>query len=350
MFIMTMNVLVVATSHKTRGGITAVVNAHKQGEQWDRCNCKWIETHIDRSRLQSVLYLLKAIVSYVVLLPKASIVHIHLSEPMSALRKLFFFFFANILKKKILVHFHAFSPDSTIRGKFSWIYKYMFRHSTRVIVLSQKWKKDVYDTFQNDNIEVIYNPCTSKVSTMSYAKEKKILFAGTINERKGYADLIKAFAMIAAKYPDWKVVFAGNGEIVKGNELAQKLNIAHQCEFLGWVTDTDKDKVFKQASIFCLPSYAEGFPMAVLDAWVYGLPVITTPVGGIPDIAIDNENMLLFSPGDIETLSNCIERLILDKDLYDKIQRASSCFAKKTFSVNEVNHQIEQLYKNIIKC
>ena len=98
MFIMTMNVLVVATSHKTRGGITAVVNAHKQGEQWDRCNCKWIETHIDRSRLQSVLYLLKAIVSYVVLLPKASIVHIHLSEPMSALRKLFFFFFANILK------------------------------------------------------------------------------------------------------------------------------------------------------------------------------------------------------------------------------------------------------------
>ena len=345
-----MKVLVIATSSRTRGGITAVINAHKQGKQWDRYNCKWIETHIDSSRLLSVYYLLKAIVSYAASLPKASIVHIHLSEPMSAIRKLLFFFIANIFKKKILVHFHAFSPDSTIRGRFSWIYKYMFLRSTRVVVLSQKWKKDVYDTFQNDNIEVIYNPCTSKISPMYYAKQKQILFAGTINERKGYVDLIKAFAIIATKYPDWKIVFAGNGEINQGKEWARKLNIIQQCEFLGWISNEEKDKVFKQASVFCLPSYAEGFPMAVLDAWAYGLPVITTPVGGIPDVAIDNENMLLFSPGEVATLSNCIERLIIDKDLYDKIQRASSCFAKKTFSVNEINHQIEQLYKNIIEC
>ncbi len=342
-------VLVVATSHKTRGGITAVVNAHKQGKQWNRYNCKWIETHIDCSRLQSIWYLLKAIVSYAVLLPKASIVHIHLSEPTSALRKLFFFFFANILKKKILVHFHAFSPDSTIRGKFSWIYKYIFRHSTRVIVLSQKWKKDVYDTFQNDNIEVIYNPCTSKVSTMSYAKEKKILFAGTINERKGYADLIKAFAMIAAKYPDWKVVFAGNGEINQGKELAEKLNIAPQCEFLGWISNEEKDKVFKQATIFCLPSYAEGFPMAVLDAWSYGLPVITTPVGGIPDIAVDKKNMLLFEVGNIEHLAECIELLITDLELFQKLEKASFDFSKNEFNVDRINQQIESMYKFLIK-
>lgn len=342
-------VLVVATSHKTRGGITAVVNAHKQGKQWNRYNCKWIETHIDCSRLQSIWYLLKAIVSYAVLLPKASIVHIHLSEPTSALRKLFFFFFANILKKKILVHFHAFSPDSTIRGKFSWIYKYIFRHSTRVIVLSQKWKKDVYDTFQNDNIEVIYNPCTSKVSTMFYAKEKKILFAGTINERKGYADLIKAFAMIAAKYPDWKVVFAGNGEINQGKEWAEKLNIAPQCEFLGWISNEEKDKVFKQSTIFCLPSYAEGFPMAVLDAWSYGLPVITTPVGGIPDIAVDKKNMLLFEAGNIEHLAECIELLITDLELFQKLEKASFDFSKNEFNVDRINQQIESMYKFLIK-
>ena len=343
-----MNVLVVATSQKTRGGITAVVNAHKQGKQWDRYNCKWIETHIDSSRLQSMLYLLKAIVFYIVLLPKASIVHIHLSEPTSALRKMLFFFLANIFKKKILVHFHAFSPDSTIRGKFSWIYKYMFLRSTRVVVLSQKWKKDVYDTFQNDNIEVIYNPCTSKISPMSYAKQKQILFAGTINERKGYVDLIKAFAIIAAKYPDWKVVFAGNGEINQGKEWAEKLNIAQQCDFIGWVTDKDKDKVFKQSSIFCLPSYAEGFPMAVLDAWSYGLPVITTPVGGIPDVAIDKENMLLFSPGDLHALSRSIELLIVNNELCEKIGMASLLLARTTFSMDDINSKIECLYHDLL--
>lgn len=340
-----MKVLVIATSKKTRGGITAVVKAHTQGRHWNKYNCEWIETHIDSSRLQSMLYLLKAIVFYIVLLPKASIVHIHLSESISALRKMLFFFLANIFKKKIFVHFHAFSPDSTIKGKFSWIYKYMFLRSTRVVVLSQKWKKDVYDTFQNDNIEVIYNPCTSKISPMSYAKQKQILFAGTINERKGYVDLIKAFAIIAAKYPDWKVVFAGNGEINQGKEWAEKLNIAQQCEFIGWVTDKDKDKVFKQSSIFCLPSYAEGFPMAVLDAWSYGLPVITTPVGGIPDVSVGKENMLLFDAGDIEHLAECMESLITNQELFQKLEKASYAFSENEFNVDRINEQIENLYR-----
>lgn len=73
--------------------------------------------------------------------------------------------------------------------------------------------------------------------------------------------------------------------------------------FLGWVSGEAKDNAFKEAMIFCLPSYAEGFPMSVLDAWSYGLPVITTPVGGIPDVAQDGVNMLLFNPGDIDMLA-----------------------------------------------
>ena len=56
-----MKVLVIATSSRTRGGITAVINAHKQGKQWDRYNCKWIETHIDSSRLLYADYLMKQI-------------------------------------------------------------------------------------------------------------------------------------------------------------------------------------------------------------------------------------------------------------------------------------------------
>ena len=124
--------------------------------------------------------------------------------------------------------------------------------------------------------------------------------------------------------------------------------IESQCKFLGWVNGEQKDKAFKEASIFCLPSYAEGFPMAVLDAWSYGLPVITTPVGGIPDVAVNNENLLVFSPGDIEALADCMERLIADKELYQKIQKASVDFADKRFSMSEINRQIGDLYKRIL--
>lgn len=178
--------------------------------------------------------------------------------------------------------------------------------------------------------------------------EKIILYAGTINERKGYSDLIKAFAKIASKHPEWKVVFAGNGEIEKGEQLARQLDIANQVVFEGWVSGTPKDNLFRKASIFCLPSYAEGFPMAVLDAWAYGLPVITTPVGGIPDVAVDGENMLLFNPGDIDKLAEDIDRLITDNVLRHKICEASIEFAKDKFNVNTINKQLGKIYDSLL--
>lgn len=177
--------------------------------------------------------------------------------------------------------------------------------------------------------------------------ENIILYAGTVNKRKGYADLIRAFAKIAEAFPDWRVVFAGNGEIELGKSLAKELGIENQIEFAGWVSGEDKDALFRNTSVFCLPSYAEGFPMAVLDAWAYGLPVITTPVGGIPDVAIDGENMLLFTPGDIDKLASNLRRLISDTDLRAKISAASSEFANGKFNITTINNKLGEIYKSL---
>lgn len=175
-----------------------------------------------------------------------------------------------------------------------------------------------------------------------------ILYTGTVNHRKGYADMVKAFAKVAHKHKDWQIVFAGNGEIEQGKAMAESLGISSQTVWLGWVRGDEKYKAFREASIFCLPSYAEGFPMSVLDAWSYGLPVITTPVGGIPDVAKDGENMLLFNPGDVDALAECMERMISDKELRDKISMASLEFARVRFNIKTINKEIEDLYVSII--
>lgn len=344
-------VLIVATSHKTRGGITAVIEAHKKGAQWEKFHCKWIETHIDKGFIYKQLYFIKSFILFIAIIPFYDIIHIHTSEVPSALRKCFYFFIARLWRKKTIIHLHAFSPQTTIKSKFRPIYNYLFSHADRVVLLSEYWKNQVIDEFQlqEGKAIVIYNPCTTVISSQSYIQKKQILYAGTLNLRKGYSDMLKAFALIAPKYPEWEIVFAGNGEIENGKLLAQQHNIEQKTTFLGWVDGEQKDKAFKEAMIFCLPSYAEGFPMAVLDAWSYGLPVVTTPVGGIPDIAINRTNLLLFTPGDIQTLANNFEELINNLSLYKTIAEEGKKLAKTKFNIETINLEIDSLYKALIE-
>jgi glycosyltransferase involved in cell wall biosynthesis len=105
--------------------------------------------------------------------------------------------------------------------------------------------------------------------------------------------------------------------------------------------------VNKKASVFCLASYAEGFPMAVLDAWSYGIPVISTPVGGLPDVLLDGENVLFFQPGDIDGLSDKLKCLLTDGSLRLRLSDASLCLANGEFSVSYVNEQMVDLYGNL---
>lgn len=344
-----MNVIVIATSAKTRGGITSVIKSHMEGHQWTQYHCRWIETHIDKGTLSKIRFFLEGLIKYLFYLPSASLVHIHFSEPTSAKRKKIFLILAKILQKKTIVHFHSFSPETTICGPYSELYRYLFSKADLVVVLSNYWKEKVNNAYDlGDKVRVIYNPCTATINKKIYHKTNCILYAGTLNKRKGYADLISAFAKVAPKYPDWYLALAGNGETKEAKELSRSFGIEEKVKLLGWVSGESKDRAYKEASIFCLPSYAEGFPMAVLDAWAYGLPVITTPVGGIPDIAKDGENLLLFNPGDIDKLSANIEYLINNEEKRILLSKASLNLAATTFNIDTINNQIGDLYNELL--
>lgn len=98
-------VLVIATSHKTRGGITSVIKAHQKGEQWKEFHCKWIETHIDKGSIFKLFYFCKGWILFMLNLPFYDIVHIHTSEPPSAIRKCLFMWWSKLWKRKLLYIF-----------------------------------------------------------------------------------------------------------------------------------------------------------------------------------------------------------------------------------------------------
>lgn len=339
-------VLVIATSRKSKGGINSVIKAYSSNELWNQWNCYWLETHIDRSRWLKVLFLLRALILFIFKIPFYQIVHIHLSEVPSAIRKSVFIKISKLLNKIIIVHFHSFSTDTTIDGNHQQLYYKIFHSSDKLIVLSKSWENWIIEKWPllKDKIKVLNNPCI-KVAEDSYLpKVKTILFAGMLNERKGYTDLIEGFARTKACKKDWKLILAGNGDIDKGQLLANKLNISEKVIFTGWVSGIEKDNLFRTSSIFCLPSYAEGFPMAVLDAWAYGLPVITTPVGGLPDVLENQKNAIIIKPGEPDDIAKALEMLINDEKLREKLSHESLKLSKTIFSLESITQQLDRIY------
>jgi glycosyltransferase involved in cell wall biosynthesis len=343
-------VLVIATSINTKGGITSVIKAYKQTKLWSDWNCFWLSTHIDSNKFIKIYTFLFAVIRFLFLVPFYSIIHIHFSEPASASRKRIFIFFALFFKKKIITHFHSYSIETTINGKYQKLYKNIFFASDRIIVLSEQWKIWLTNKWPalEEKIAVIYNPCPIVQNNKNTnSKSKTIVYAGILNSRKGYSDLIDAFALVAKHNSDWNLIFAGNGEIEKAKKQVNKHQIHKQVTFKGWVKGEQKDELYRSASIFCLPSYAEGFPMAVLDAFAYGLPVVTTPVGGLPDVLIHKSNAMVFQPGDITDLANNIQELISNVDIRKKLSEASFLLSQETFNIERISRQINGLYENL---
>lgn len=343
-------ILVIATSRKTRGGITAVVSAHEKGSQWRKYHTRWLGVYIDRNNALKILYFVISWIQYLFLLPFYDLVHIHVSTHTSVFRKSFFLYPAKWLGKKIVTHLHCSTPSILYDKRNRQLYRKAFLASDIVLVLSSQWKRIVEEALDvKDNVRVLYNPIISlPLSSEHYTKKKYILFAGTIDKRKGYHDLIKAFSAVSISYPDWELFLAGNGEIEEGKQLAESLGIADKVKFLGWVSGKEKDRFFGEASIYCLPSYAEGFPMSVLDAWAYNLPVICTPVGGIMDVAKDGENILLFNPGDIDTLQVLLKRMIQNEPLRAHIAEESHKLSDSLFNLDRINEQLGSIYKELL--
>ena len=144
-------VLVVATSRKTRGGITSVVKAHETGEQWKRFHCRWIQTHRDGPAWRKVWYLVTALIEYVVLLPWYDIVHIHVGLRTSVDRKLVFAKIAKYFHKRIIVHFHPATEKHLFDPEFSGKIKQLFECSDKLLVLSPQWVTWINQAFPNNH-------------------------------------------------------------------------------------------------------------------------------------------------------------------------------------------------------
>lgn len=161
---------------------------------------------------------------------------------------------------------------------------------------------------------------TTKVRTKPLTVQEnaplRFCFTGWMVQAKGVTELLEAAAKLRASGKNFKLTMIGGGTLL--DQLQADVN-AHGLDdcvtFTGWVEPAKVGPALEQADVFVLPTYAEGFPNALMEAMAKGLPAISTPVGGIPDSLIDGRNGFLIPPRDSDALAKAMQSYIDDPAL-----------------------------------
>jgi glycosyltransferase involved in cell wall biosynthesis len=285
---------------------------------------------------------------------EVNLVHIHVSERGSAFRQSLTTMIAWLLGKPVVLHTHS-ADFHVFYSKLPKILKFYLRwvfcKSTRFIVLSDSWKKFYMENLglRGEQVVVLPNPVKfpGEVPQRINSEKVNFLFLGRIGDRKGAFDLIAAFAALPTEdKQNAQLIMAGDGEGEKARSIVENLNLTENITILDWVNEQERDALLKQADVFILPSYNEGLPMALLEAMSWGLAVITTPVGGIPELVIDHQNGLLVKPGDIQNLSKAIQTLITDQELKQRLGK-NARDSVEPFDVRNYLVSLSQVYQSV---
>lgn len=340
-------VLIVSPARKCRGGITTVIGQIEKTDVWRKFGCRWLETQINTNYPEKLYYFITSSVTAPFIVPRYDIVHFHTTPGMSLLVQMPVFLMAMLWRKKIIVHLHV--GNQLVEHADRRVFRFVLRHADRVVVLGKRWKEKLQERFTASlPVEVLYNPAP-EAAPLPYDLRtgKYILFTAYLAKNKGYDTLLRAFAAVRRDFPEWRLVIAGAGEIAEAADMAAQLGIMEYVDFPGWVAGQRKRELFANASCFCLASYMEGFPMAVLEAWAYGVPVVTTLVGGLPDVVTENENALTFAPGDEQGLAAQLTRIMRDPELGRKLSANGHETVEKHFDIKKIADQWAAMYTQI---
>jgi glycosyltransferase involved in cell wall biosynthesis len=171
--------------------------------------------------------------------------------------------------------------------------------------------------------------------------EKLILFTGAIQRRKNVLRLIQAFESVA---PDWTLVLAGSLGF-GADEIVRRAQGQDRIRMTGYVSSQELEALYARASVFAFPSLDEGFGMPVLDAMARGVPVLTSNLSAMPEVAGDAA--LFVDPFDVESIADGLRKLTGDPGLRTALSQKGIERAK-TFTWNKAVRETWQVYRELL--
>ena len=211
-------------------------------------------------------------------------------------RDIFFVALARLFSSKPYLHLHGTGLSIKKSKPRSLLLKWMFKHS-KLILISPSLYKDVAEFAPRSNIEIIEN-CVEDPG--EHKKERteiiKILYLANLDERKGVKTAISAFSKIKENHSKARLIIAGSDTSLLTKKALQAFinsqypEIKQDIHLFGPAYGEDKKQLLMTADIFLYPSQHDAAPLVVLEALSYGIPVICSSQGALPDMINHGEN------------------------------------------------------------
>jgi colanic acid/amylovoran biosynthesis glycosyltransferase len=215
-----------------------------------------------------------------------------------------------------------------------------------VVTVSNYAKKFLQDRFPKraDRVRRIYNGLNlAEFGRADFSSVPPLILAvGRLVAKKGFADLIRASGLIVERRKSFRCEIIGDGPLE--NELRgqiERLNLQNHVALSGAKAQREVRQHLAAANVLVLPSIIDpdggmdNLPTVIMEAMATGLPVVSTKIGGIPEMVVENETGFLLEPADAVRLAAAIEKVIDDRVLAERFGRAGYQRAQELFSIEK---------------
>ncbi|UZR27396.1 glycosyltransferase family 4 protein [Methylococcus mesophilus] len=284
---------------------------------------------------------------------RLAVVHAHSASRGSFWRKSMLCALADLFGVPYVFHVHSGEfgvfYSSECRPAAKWWVRRTLRRAACVIALTEAWSKVLLAIEPQASVRVIGNPVRvpDALPAERGSGRPQVLFLGRLREKKGVFDLVRAIPLVLKRVPDAVFTLAGDGEMEAVRRLALELGVSDAVRLPGWIGEAEKDAELSAARVLALPSYFEGLPVCILEAMAAGVPVVATPVGGIPELLGEGECGLLVPPGDVQALAESLVLALEDTGLRRRLRESAFHRAVNYHAIQGVLRQLDAVYRSV---
>lgn len=260
--------------------------------------------------------------------------------------------------KGVKVVFHMLAPFDAFYqrsyAKIRSLIRSVLRRADHVVCLSERDKAVMSTFLPSRSVSVLRSNVRVSAGSATDVDRRgrqriNVIFIGGLDPfRKGIYDILKALPMVIGVCRNVRFTFTGGDNVRDALDNSLDPLFTPWVSFRGWISEAEKVALYRAADLLLLPSYEEGLPYVIVEAMAGGLPIISTPVGAIPEVIEEGINGFLIDPGDYEALAQRIVRLCQDDELRLQISHTNRDKARRLYAQELIFQKLEAIYDRLV--